>query len=177
MIRKSLVIATFLLGGFFVFLLAKPAHGADIITDQQIQVIKTNCTDIQATLNRLQQTDLLLRTDRGELYRTVADKLMVPLNQRVASNQLDGGKLVAITASFNTKYSDFYDAYKEYDRALTSASRIDCVKQPTQFYDAVAVARTKRQKLHAANQALVELAAEYQAEFKDFRAQVKKEDK
>lgn len=79
----------------------QPARGKDIITDAQIKTIKMHCTDILASLNSLQQNDTLLRHDRGELYRTLSDKLMVPLNQRIASNQLDGADLVKTTANYN----------------------------------------------------------------------------
>lgn len=172
MIRKRVAIAAVIIGSLSLFTLVRPVQGVDVITDQQIQAIRTNCTEIQATLNRLQQSDLLLRTNRGELYRTVADKLMVPLNQRIAANQLDGGELVAITAAFNAKYGDFYDAYKEYDVTLVAASQIDCTKRPTQFYDAIAAARTKRQELHKTNEELVQLIADYWTEFKAFRTKL-----
>jgi hypothetical protein len=175
MIRKYGLVVAAIVAGVSLFALVRPARGVDVITDQQIQAIRTNCTEIQGTLNRLQQSDLLLRTDRGELYRTIADKLMVPLNQRIASNQLDGGKLVDITADFNSKYKEFYNAYKEYDRALVAANEIDCVKQPTQFYDAVAVARDKRRVLGKANEALVALITDYKTEFKSFRGKLNKE--
>lgn len=174
MVRKYGIIAAVLVTGMALFALVRPVQGVDVITDQQIAAIRTNCTEIQGTLNRLQQSDLLLRTDRGELYRTIADKLMVPLNQRIASNQLDGGKLVAITAEFDSEYQEFYDAYKEYDMALVAASQIDCVKRPTQFYDAVAVARTKRQALGKANQQLVKLISDYKREFTAFRSTLEK---
>lgn len=175
MTRKRAALAAIIVGCLSVLALVRPVQGADVITDQQIEAIRTNCTDIQATLNRLQQSDLLLRTNRGELYRTIADKLMVPLNQRIASNQLDGGELVAITAELNSKYKDFYDAYKVYDVALEAAGQIDCVKRPTQFYDAIAAARVKRQDLYTANQELVQLISDYWTEFSTFKAKLEKQ--
>ncbi len=153
-------------------LFARTARGEDqpnVITDSQIAMIKTHCTDLQASLNRLHQSDTLLRFNRGELYRTISDKLMVPLNQRIASNQLDGSTLVQITANYNTSYQTFFDSYKVYEVSLSAALSTDCVRQPTTFYDQVADARAKRIALHTASVRLVELAGQYKKSFGDFR--------
>lgn len=150
----------------------------DIVTDEQVRAIRAQCTELQATLYRIHQSDAVLRHDRGQLYKTISDKLMVPLNQRIASNQLDGSGLVSITALFNTAYQDFYDDYKVYEQALSSAMEIDCTKNPTQFYDAVADARERRTDLYLSSTKLVQLAVRYHEEFKVFRAeQTKSEDK
>lgn len=143
----------------------------DIITDQQLRAIRSQCAELQATLSRIHQSDAVLRHDRGQLYKTIADKLMVPLNQRIASNQLDGSKLVSVTAQFNTTYQEFYDAYKAYEATLSKARDIDCTKNPTQFYDAVAEARKKRTTLYLSSTKLVQLANRYHTEFIGFRAQ------
>lgn len=144
-------------------------EASNIITDDQIAAIKMNCTGLQANLNRLLQSDKLLRIDRGNLYRLISSRLMVPLNQRIASNQLDGGNLVQLTASYNTAYQTFFNAYKDYETSLSAALAIDCTRQPTTFYDQVADARTKRQALHAASAKLVDLAAQYKSSFLEFR--------
>lgn len=169
--RISFVVLCTVLVGMMSVAAAHTAKGEEpnIITDDQIATIKMHCTDLQANLNRLHQTDILLRYNRGELYRTIADKLMVPLNQRAASNQLDGSSLVQVTAAYNTAYQTFFDAYKNYETSLSSAIAIDCNRQPTTFYDQVADARIKRVKLHAANSRLVELAVEYRSDFTEFR--------
>lgn len=142
----------------------------DVITDAQITAIRTHCTDIQGTLNRLKQTDTLLRYNRGQLYRTIADKLMSQLNQRIASNQLDGSELVATTATYNKEYQIFFDAYKNYDVGLSQLLAIDCSKQPTSFYDKLRDVRQKRIALHTSSKKMIELAGQYKKQFDTFRA-------
>ncbi|MGK2896538.1 MAG: hypothetical protein ACSLEY_02995 [Candidatus Saccharimonadales bacterium] len=162
------------------FTTTQTSHGEDrldIITDNQVRAIRTQCTELQATLHRIYQSDAVLRHNRGQLYKTISDKLMVPLNQRVASNQLDGSGLVAITALFNTTYEEFYDAYKDYEGALSKAMGVDCTKNPTQFYDAVADAREKRTLLYMSSSKLVQLADRYQEEFDVFRSEQAKKEK
>lgn len=174
--RKHFVVtaALVLVSGMGVFgVLSQTAHGDDtVITDDQIQVIKSRCTDIQATLNQLHQNDALLRVNRGAVYQAISDKLMVPLNQRIASNQLDGGDLVKITAEYNGAYQQFYNAFKDYDTSLTSAMGIDCTKQPTTFYSQLNDARSKRLALQAANQRLVELATNYRTTFDQIKSRL-----
>ncbi len=141
-----------------------PRVMADIITDQQINAIRTRCVDIQAVLNRVHQSDTLLRYNRGPLYRLLSDKLMTPLNQRIATNQLDGGNLSKIAADYNLAYKDFVDAYRVYEVQLSATMAIDCEKQPTIFYDNLMKAGAERDKLHKANVKLVTLAKEFQAD-------------
>lgn len=141
----------------------------DIINDAQITSIKAHCTELQATLSRIRQADTLLRTDRGRIYRAIADKLMIPLNQRIASNQLDGSELVATTAKYNDEYQLFFDAYRTYDASLATTLAIDCTKQPTTFYDKLAIARQNRSNLHSSSVKMIELAKQYRTQFDSFK--------
>ena len=152
------------------FAAANQSAGAEtVITPEKIDSIKTHCTENQATLNRLHQTDAFLRTNRGELYRTISDKLMVPLNRRLASNQLDAGSLLTITADYNKEYRVFFDAYIEYDNAMSKLLGIDCNREPVSFYNALIDAREKRQLLSRSNQQILELIRNYGAEFTTFK--------
>ena len=154
------------LGAFFA-IASQPAQ-AVTITPEKTEKIKSHCIENQATLNRLHQTDAFLRTNRGELYRTISDKLMVPLNRRLASNQLDAGNLLTITADYNNEYRTFFDAYIQYDNAMTKLLDIDCKKEPVSFYNALLDAREKREALSTSNQALLEYIRSYGAEFTQF---------
>lgn len=137
----------------------------DIITDEQIVVIRNNCSDIQATLNRVHENDKVLRVNKGYLYKaTMLDKLMTPFNQRVAANQLNGGRLSEITASYSQQFQKFDEAYRVYERSLDSATTIDCTKQPTQFYSAALDAYEKRQTLEKIDTELIGLAKEFKNE-------------
>lgn len=154
--------------------LSSQVHGDDsVITDAQIQAIKLRCTDIQATLNQLHQNDALLRANRGGVYRAISEKLMVPLNQRIAANQLNSGDLIKIAADYKNAYLDFYNAFQTYDNALSNAMNIDCIKQPTTFYSQLEDTRDKRLALNEKNQKLLNLAATYKTTFDRIKPQLK----
>lgn len=148
------------------------AENDGIINDAQIVTIRMHCTDLQATLNRLRQSDTLLRYNRGQLYRAIADKLMVPLNQRITSNQLDGSDLVATTAKFNDEYQVFFESYRVYEASLSTTLTIDCSKQPTTFYDNLAITRDNRNSLHDSSNRLVSLTKQYMKQFTQFKKKV-----
>lgn len=149
---------------------SRTVRADDIITDAQINLIKTNCVDLKARLSRLHDNDLLLRTDRGSLYRTISEKLMVPLNQRAAANQVDASALVKTSADYNDAYTEFYNAYTDYDASLSSALTIDCKNAPTTFYNQLQDARAKRETLHSASQVLVQLAQQYGKQVKQLKS-------
>ena len=154
---------------------ASTAYAVDVITDSQTESIRTNCTNIQASLNQLQQSDTLLRHNRGAVYRTIADKLMIPLNQRISSNQLDGGKLVEIAAKYNRGYEEFRVAFIIYDQSLSKTIAIDCTKQPSTFFDSLDAARKNRLELYGKSNTLITYAKEYKIEFTAFKKQNAKE--
>lgn len=168
--KKTLVfvLAT---ASLFAIVNTRPTSAELIVTEEQIAAIKQNCVNNQAALNQLHQTDAFLRIDRGNLYRTISDKLMVPLNRRMASNQLDAGALVSTTAQFNKEYSTFYKAYIEYDRKISRLLSIDCTKEPVTFYNALLAAREARSALYDSNKRLVQLATVYKQQFDAFRVE------
>jgi len=165
---------TLLLGACMV-MSVREAGAAATITPEKIARIRSHCVENQAALNRLHQTDAFLRNDRGNLYRTISDKLMVPLNRRLASNQLDGGALLTITADYNEAYTKFYDQYIQYDNALSKVLEINCTREPVAFYNALLIAREKRNELSKTNQTIKDLVRQYGATFTDFKAAYDKE--
>ena len=142
----------------------------DVLTDEQRALIMNNCSDIQTTLNRIYQNDKLARHDLGLVYRSIVDKLMSPLNQRIASIQLDGGSLVQVTANSSAEYTVFFNAYRDYEQALQAAMQTDCTKQPSMFYDAITSARQKRAAVYESCKKLVGLAEAYYGQFTSFKA-------
>ncbi len=156
-----------------LFLLPKQTDAAATVSPELITRIKTHCIENQATLNRLHQTDAFLRTDRGNLYRTISDKLMIPLNRRLASNKLDGGALLTITADYNTQYNKFYDAYIDYDNSLSKVLKIDCSEQPVAFYNGLLDAREKRAELSKINLQIKEYVRQYGKTFTDLKQSYK----
>lgn len=141
------------------------------ITDTQIESIKTHCIQIQATLNQLQQSDTLLRYNIGASYRTMSEKLMVPLNQRIAATEFDGSELIGITAEYNKSYQDFYQKYRNYNNKLQAAMKINCIDEPELFYDALDTARQRRIDLHKSSNQLIDLLKEYKKAVKTFRTE------
>lgn len=155
-------------------LLTASVFAADVITDKQITTIRNQCNELQATLTQLHRSDALLRINRGQLYRTIADKLMTPLNERLASNDFDNAKEEALTKRFNDTYTDFYNDYKLYDQSLSAVIDIDCKKQPTQFYTALQDAREKRTAVAESSQTLTDLAIQYKKAVETVRADLSK---
>lgn len=171
---RILVLVALMFGAAFLSY-ERPAQAATTITPEKVARIRARCIENQANLNRLQTTDAFLRNDRGSLYRTIADKLMVPLNRRMAANSLDAGPLLKIASDYDDEYSRFFDAYIEYDNALRKVRGINCDREPVSFYNALLDARDKRAKLSASNQALRELIRQYGLAFTTFKADFEKE--
>lgn len=169
-----LVMAALILGAFFT-VPDTEVNAAATITPEVITRIKSRCTENQAALNRLHQTDAFLRNDRGNLYRTIGDKLMVPLNRRLASNRLDGGAFLTITSDYNAEYNRFYRAYIDYDNALSIVLETDCNREPVAFYNALLDAREKRIKLSESNLQIKELIRQYGTTFSTFKENFEKE--
>lgn len=154
---------------------AYTARAASVITDRQIDTIRARCGEIQATLNRIHESDKVLRVNKGYRYKAVMlDKLMTPLNQRIATNQVDGGKLVSIAAEYSRVFQQFDSAYGTYERSLSAALQTDCTKQPTAFYDQLTGAYENRKQVAKADAKLADLSKDFKAEFeKVFGATVK----
>jgi hypothetical protein len=167
----------FLAVGILVLSATAWAESDENITQEKIDNIREHCVENQASLNRLRQTDAFIRTDRGNLYRTISDKLMVPFNQRLVSNQLDGGKLITIAADFDREYDRFYGAYVAYSNALSELLSIDCMKRPVTFYDGLVKTRTARAELSTRNTRLKTIIVEYGQAFREFRAAFVKENR
>lgn len=140
------------------------------MTDAMIEHIRSVCSSTQANLNRLHASDALLRVNQGQALLAISDRLMTPLNSRIAINQLDGGKMTSITSTYVTQFSAFDSDYKQYEQAMTRAMQIDCTKQPAAFYTAVAEARTKRSLVHDRMVALKKSLTDYRTEFDSIAA-------
>lgn len=128
---------------------AQTAHAQSApLTADQIEHIKSNCTSIKSTLNQLHASDALLRVNRGQVYESMASKLMDPFNSRLSNNRFDSKATSVVTASYRTALDTFRTDYKNYEEKLSSAINIDCVKQPEAFYASTEEARILRAKVH-----------------------------
>jgi len=128
---------------------AQTAHAQSTsLTSEQIDHIRSNCTTIKSTLNQLHASDALLRVNRGQVYESMASKLMGPFNSRLSNNRLDARATSAVTTSYRTALDAFRSNYKSYEEKLSSAIRIDCFNQPELFYNTIEQARINRAKVH-----------------------------
>ena len=145
-------------------------------TPKQIELVKSRCTELESSLNQLERSDALLRNNIGNSYLTISQKLMIPLNQRIAANQLDGGELVKLSAEYKKTYDDeFYVSYKNYEIALSKTLKIDCRSEPTELFESIAATREERMKLYEASQKIISLAKQYNVEYKKFKKDILKE--
>jgi len=118
------------------------------LTVDQIERIRVNCTSTKSTLNQLHASDALLRVNRGQVYESMASKLMDPFNSRLSNNRLDAKATSVVTSSYRTGLDTFRTNYKNYEEKLSSAIRIDCTEQPESFYRTLEEARALRSKVH-----------------------------
>jgi hypothetical protein len=93
---------------------------------------------------------------------------MSGFNGRVSNNGLDNSNLVFITKNYNLALDTFRSDYKTYEEHLSSAMGIDCSKQPVSFYDAVALARNERIRVHDDILKLNQYVDQYQAAVNQF---------
>ena len=145
------------------------AQGQQPMDEAHIERIRSNCTTAKTTLDQLHANGGVLRVNRGQLYESILNKLMTPLNSRLTLNQLDSSELVRITAEFYDQLETFRDSYQAYEIQLSGTLDIDCQQQSVAFYDAVQRTRELRKELHADVVVLTESIKAYQAAFEEFK--------
>ncbi len=149
MIRVLLAFITATVLTVLVGISAQTAHAqSTALTPEQIEHIRSNCTSVKSTLNQLHASDALLRVNRGQVYESMASKLMDPFNSRLSNNRLDSKATSAVTTSYRTALDSFRTDYQDYEQKLSSAIRIDCFNQPELFHNTIEQARVNRNKVH-----------------------------
>lgn len=144
-----------------------PAKAEDLTPDQ-VQRVKANCVSIKNSLEQLHATDALLRVNRGQVYESVASKLMDKFNDRLGSNQLDNKAMTTVTTNYRTALAKFRTDYIAYEQKLSAAIRIDCTNQPNTFHKTVEEARKLRNTVHSDVQKLHRLMNDYHTSVSDF---------
>lgn len=124
-----------------------PAQAEDLTPDQVTRV-KENCVSIKSSLNQLHASDALLRVNRGQIYESMASKLMDNFNDRLAGNRLDNKAMTTVTSNYRDALTIFRLDYIAYEQKLSEALRIDCVAQPNSFHKKLEEARELRGKVH-----------------------------
>ncbi len=127
---------------------AQDGASGSVMTDSHIQRIKQNCRAAARTIQQIHVNDGPLRVNRGQVYDSILSKLITPFNSRLILNKYDASSLVKIAAQYDKALTAFRDHYKKYDDQMSAVLRIDCVKQPVSFYDAVVEARKRRTEVN-----------------------------
>ncbi len=124
------------------------AQQAPPLTAEQQQKIMSNCVSIKASLTQLHASDALLRVNRGQLYESMASKLMERFNDRLGGNSLDNRAMTTVTTNYRTQLTAFRIDYIAYEQKLSSAINIDCATKPQEFHNTLQEARTLRSTVH-----------------------------
>lgn len=168
---KSLtrIISLAIVGLFVAAVVTSPyAQAQAVLTDEQKEQIVTNCQSIKTIMNQLHISDALLRVNRGQLYESIATKLMDRFNGRLSSNNINTDAFSTITSSYRQVLTKFRSDYVLYEKQLSKALSIDCQKQPSEFNTAVESARTLRKTVHSDVTALNGSITSYQSTIDNF---------
>ncbi len=139
-----------------------------VLTDSQIELIRSTCQTAQVNLNTLHTNDAVLRVNLGERYLNIARRLMAPMNSRIALNGLDGVALAQTAVSYNEGYQSFSTAYATYQTSLETAINIDCRAQPVEFYQAIEKARADRGDVAYVVEQMYTLGVQYRTQLDEF---------
>ncbi len=160
-------LASLLTVGLLLPLTGSSASAEDLTPDQASRV-KANCVSIKNSLSQLHASDALLRVNRGQVYESMAAKLMDTFNDRLAGNRLDNKAMTTVTANYRSALTTFRTDYIAYEQKLSEAIRIDCTAQPNTFHAALEQARTLRSKVHDDVVRLHRVIDDYRSSVNDF---------
>lgn len=163
-----MTIATLLLGAGAHMASAQNVEQPLILTEAQSQAISDSCTVSKIALGEVHSNDAVMRVNLGQEYSNITNRLMAPLNSRIALAGRDGVELTRITAEYNQVLQEFRALYSSYDDSVQKALNIDCRQQQAEYYAAVMTAREQRQEVRAAVEQLNELARQYRSEVDEF---------
>jgi len=167
--RRIFFIAIFSLFsiGLLASIAGRPANAEDLTPDQ-VEMVKSNCVSVKNSLNQLHASDALLRVNRGQMYESMATKLMDNFNNRLGLNSLDNKAMTTVTTSYRTALNNFRADYIAYEEKLSAAIKIDCTAQPNSFYNTVQEARKLRDTVHQDVLKLHRLIDDYRSSVGDF---------
>lgn len=154
----------------FIAAIPVAAQQSEIMTDEHIARIKSNCPGAIATLSRIRTNDAPTYINRNQMYFSISDKLMARLNSRLTLNRYDATQLVKTASDYNTELIKFRAAFKQYDDTMQDLLHMNCRQQPVSFYDKVATARQQRQKVQDTVVQLKALIDQYKKDVKTFSA-------
>lgn len=140
-----LVIMSFVIGVVSLVPLASLQAAQVPLTDAKIETIRQNCLSAQVLLQRIQRSDAATRVNRGQTYEVVLNRLMSPLNGRLAFHRFSEAATFTDGAKkFEQAVNKFKQDYDDYDALISKVLKIKCQDQPVTFYDTLTAAREKR---------------------------------
>jgi hypothetical protein len=148
---------------------------ADDVPDDTIAQVKDKCFYIQSSLRSLHTSDALLRVNVGQLYESVATKLMDPLNARAGLNRYDSLQLVGSAKDYETQLDTFRHSYSIYESAMSRTIGLDCKSKPLDFYTALSETRLDREKVHQDAVVLLSIAEQYSTQVTDLKGKIANE--
>lgn len=174
---KRFIVGSMLAASLMALLNAHVFAQSTPMTEAHIDRIRANCVEAQSTLMQLHASDALLRVNRGQVYESIATKLMTPFNNRVSISKLDGSSLSDLTTTYERQLGEFRTNYKSYEESMTRTLRINCTNQPVAFYDSITDTRAKRQLVYDNTQALQKTIQDYKNAFETFKQAFPQENK
>lgn len=133
------------------------------LTSDQIEYIRNNCGDTQTAIASIRATDKVAYVNIVQQLDTLSNRLMAPLNSRVALNKLDGVALTKTTVDFNAEVKRFKELYRDYEQGIDTMATMSCYNQPVEFYDDLTVFLQKRVAVRASLDKLTTLIEQYRS--------------
>lgn len=138
------------------------------VSEAQRAKIRSNCTQIKGSLHQLHATDALLRVNRGQVYESMTSRLMTPFNTRLSAGGFDNKAMTTHTGLYTTALATFRTDYISYEQKVAEALRVDCQREPDQFYTLILEARELRRTVHDDVQKLHRIITDYSTSVDDF---------
>lgn len=134
---------------------------AEPLSDAHLAVIRQNCTEAQATMQRILRSDTASRVNRGRAYEEMI-KLIAAFNSRAAYNTYNVPQLIASTANYENEFSAFKTGYISYEESMKSTIKMKCADQPQAFYEALVKTRDLRSALATKIKTMDQLMGDYE---------------
>lgn len=134
-------------------------------------VVMMDCAMVKQRLKSVHSNDGLSRVNAGQLYDSVANKLMARFNSKIAERRLDGGSLFAYAAQFEERLGKFREAYRTYETSMVQLIRSDCDAYPQNFYYLLDAVRVERQRVQQEITMLHKIAQQYKQAVHTFAQQ------
>ena len=145
--KKKIILPLLSLILMFSFLTVTHTFANDsILSNDQAENLKANCSSIKNSLKQIQNSDRNTRISIGYTYQTILADFITPLNVRLIKNNSDPS-LSQIQNQFVALREDFNHKYIEYSQELESLLNIDCSSEPVAFYHRLESTRNKRSEI------------------------------